>query len=242
MKIKLSGYMISYNEKPIIKLSIMNLLQFVDELIITDGESTDGTAELLDRMANRFSKIKLYPMRQRYGRKRTVSGRERTADGFNEMERRTYAISKCSGTHILMKDVDELYHEHTDFHNLIEKNPAFLSFSQLQYEVVPGNKFLPHIRINGHHSVPRLIKNTPDIVFKDIRNLNGIDCCLFSNKYNKRLADIKDMVGAYSMWHYKMMFDKKQLYKHYKSKDRATKPLLTFPSEHNKFIDMGSLT
>ena len=60
---KISGYTTAYN---VINLgipfeqSIKSMLGFCDEVVVLDGESDDGTYEILEKMAKENEKIKLY--------------------------------------------------------------------------------------------------------------------------------------------------------------------------------------
>lgn len=82
---KLSGFVISYNRAPIIETCLRSL-RFVDELIVVDKSSTDGTVDIARRYADKVVVVPWTP----------------TAD-----DTRAHAVELCSHDMIVYLDDDE---------------------------------------------------------------------------------------------------------------------------------------
>lgn len=85
----ISACMIVQNEEIRIKDSIENIVNYVDEIIILDGGSTDNTVEI----CKSFAKVRLFevPFDGKFG------------------EQRNRSLEKAVGNWILVKDADELF-------------------------------------------------------------------------------------------------------------------------------------
>ncbi len=201
-----------YNEVELIRIAIENFVHFVDELVISDGNSEDGTADIVHDLHRAYPDIiKLYPMKQETFRNRTVHNSDEYAKhgGYNLIVRRNYAISKCTGDYVVMKDADELFDEDTlDLHQIIADNPGFTSYNHLQYEVVSATQYIPAVLINGHHIVPKMTQNLPYFKYmtmhaNPILRKIGIDSGLIDVSTDKKVCDLNDKAGAIEFWHYK---------------------------------------
>jgi glycosyltransferase involved in cell wall biosynthesis len=243
---KISGYMLCYNEKELIEISIKNMLQFTDELIIVDGESIDGTLDILHRLCKEYPIIKVINGRQDVFRDRNLQNSHEYHDGFNEPYRRNLGMENCTGDYILMKDVDELYHEDFSPHKLVSENPEILSFSINQYEVCSDIHHFPDTRGAYHHDVPRLTKNNKNYRFVnnnkggkihgfERRNEAGIDCILQDTSIGKKVSTINDMADAFDMWHYKQVLNK-FMNNHFNKEGRTKRLLPIAPKEHKDII------
>jgi hypothetical protein len=84
-RVKISGFVISYNRAAIIETCLRSL-RFVDELVVVDKSSTDGTLEIAQRYADKVVVVPWTP----------------TAD-----DTRSYAIDLCSHDMIVYLDDDE---------------------------------------------------------------------------------------------------------------------------------------
>ena len=81
---KISAYIITFNEKEKI-LDCINSLQWVDEIIVADSNSTDGTIEIVEKLGAKVVQIPF--------------------NGYGDL--RNQAISYCKGDWILSLDSDE---------------------------------------------------------------------------------------------------------------------------------------
>ena len=99
MKHLVSGYIMAWNEFPNVRAAIFNILQYVDELIVLDGGSTDGSLECYEKIARGDSRLK-YAVWMQEG---TFYGQ-----GWQHGERRNWCINACQHDWILTIDADEL--------------------------------------------------------------------------------------------------------------------------------------
>ena len=79
--------------------AVLCVIDHVDEMVIVDGESEDGTWEWLEQMAETCDKIKL----SRSPWPTTRTGGRAIAEATND------ALRRCKGTHILYVQADEIY-------------------------------------------------------------------------------------------------------------------------------------
>lgn len=82
---KISGFVVTYNSGDVLKTCLRSL-RFVDELIVIDKSSTDGTAEVAARFADRVISVPWSPL---------------------PMEDRILALQNCTHDFILYLDHDE---------------------------------------------------------------------------------------------------------------------------------------
>jgi glycosyltransferase involved in cell wall biosynthesis len=57
--IRIVGSVLVRNEDIFVERAMLNIIDFCDEILVQDHQSTDGTREILERLAARFPKIKL---------------------------------------------------------------------------------------------------------------------------------------------------------------------------------------
>lgn len=128
--LKISGNLICYNEIDNIDRCIKNFLPFVDELLIIDGGSTDGTIEAINN--NISEKIKLMVMPQGTEKltwsERTYDGQGEKAKKWNQPQRRNTLINKSQYNWILTKDADE------DFGEELSKFLSECDFLEIGYK------------------------------------------------------------------------------------------------------------
>lgn len=134
VNIKISGNLMCYNEIDNIKRCIENFLPFVDELLIIDGGSTDGTIEEIKKFDSKFdSKVKLIVLPQGTEKlnrvERSYGCQSIKAQKWNQPYRRNLLIDTSSYDWILTKDADE------DFGNELHDFLKVCDFSK------PGYKF-----------------------------------------------------------------------------------------------------
>jgi glycosyltransferase involved in cell wall biosynthesis len=82
----LSACMISLNDADFIQLSLKSLLRFVDEVIIVDGGSKDGTLEKIDEIQDNRVKVIHSPWKGDYGAQRQIALKEATCDWVLQLD------------------------------------------------------------------------------------------------------------------------------------------------------------
>jgi hypothetical protein len=97
----LSALLLVRDEVELIDLYLENTLPYVDQLVVVDGGSTDGTLERL--VARRSGQVKLLVWPQ-------AGGHYRPED-WREPDRRNLALDLCDGDFVLKKDADEFFLE-----------------------------------------------------------------------------------------------------------------------------------
>lgn len=130
MMVKISGNLMCYNEIDNIKRCIENFLPFVDELLIIDGGSTDGTIEEIKKFDSKIKLIVLPQGTEKLTRvERSYGCQSIKAQKWNQPYRRNLLIDTSSYDWILTKDADE------DFGNELHNFLKVCDFSK------PGYKF-----------------------------------------------------------------------------------------------------
>jgi predicted SAM-dependent methyltransferase len=114
---KLSVNLIVLNEVDFIDLWLENTVPFVDEIVIIDGGSTDGTIEKIKNYNSDKIKIIFWKQESAW-----------YSDGWNEPARRNLALIQSTGDWILKKDVDELFLEedYKKIRRIMESNDEHL--------------------------------------------------------------------------------------------------------------------
>ena len=153
---KISGYTTAYNCINLripFKESIKSFLSFCDEVVIVDGESTDGTYEILQELAESDDRIKLY--------QHLFDWQEPGIDGLQK----AYARVFCNPEHefLLQFDLDELAHEKDDekWKLLTKRFPKEVDV--LHLPVVELWADLEHATTRRHSWKWRLSRNKPEI-------------------------------------------------------------------------------
>lgn len=112
--------------------SILSVKPAVDEFLVNDGGSDDGTLEILQELENTYSKIELYQIPD------FESGNWECVD--QQIEE---LISKCEGDWIFESQADEVYHEGDiiPFRELIEQchREGYNSIRQPRESVTAGS-------------------------------------------------------------------------------------------------------
>ena len=153
MDAMISGFMIA---KDVLKQgypfveAIVSALPICDEFLISDGYSTDGTYEVLNRISGLNSKVKVYRYRWPYKKSVTV-----LADVTNEVRNR------CRYQHIFSVQANEIIHEQSvPFIKAIPRMfPNVTSFSFPYLQLLNNWKLSEEFRL-------RFAKNLPQIVAK----------------------------------------------------------------------------
>ncbi len=141
----ISGAIIAQNEEKYIKRVLTNIYDYVDEIIIVDGGSTDNTMKIARGIG---PKVKIV---------------ERKFD-FNFGKHKSFAMEQCKGDWVLFPDCDEWYNE--PFLQSIEKliedaNKAGASSILPMRHTIIENIFV------GEENQPRLLR-------KDVRWVNDV--------------------------------------------------------------------
>lgn len=137
--------MLTLNEGDHVRLSVPQILGFVDELIVLDGGSTDDTVEYLRSLGE---KVKV-----------TVSPQEGDAysAGWQQEFRRQKLQEMCSGEWIFQLDADEIVSD--DFSSILEKianasnDTVCFGVNRIDYAPDLYHAFLP---FTAHPSIPRI--------------------------------------------------------------------------------------
>jgi len=98
----ISGYTTVYNALNLgipFEESINSMLGFCDEVVVLDGESDDGTYEILEKMSQKDDRIKLY--------QNAFDWEEPGIDGMQK----AFARALCEGDFLWQQDCDEVVHE-----------------------------------------------------------------------------------------------------------------------------------
>lgn len=157
---KISGNLLCYDEVKNIESCINNFLPYVDELVILDGGSTDGTIDIIKNKIKETDKvIKLHIIPQdsskltRWDRKYDIQGEK--AKKWNQPYRRNWLINSSNYDWILEKDTDEYFGD--ELHNFLSK----CDFKAVGYKFQwchifkKGNEYV--VRIDGSFN-PKTIK------------------------------------------------------------------------------------
>lgn len=149
---KISGYTTTYNLKgyPFVE-SIKSMLGFCNEVVIVDGESTDGTYEVLQKLAAEDDRIKLYQNPWDFD--------EPGMDGMQKAFARVY----CENEFLWQQDCDEVVHE-DDYEKIkfiTKKFPSGVDILHLPVIELWGNEST--VTGRRHSWKWRMSRNKPEI-------------------------------------------------------------------------------
>lgn len=99
---KLSSCHTVFNELDHIEIMLNYIYPIVDEIIILDNGSTDGTQDIIRNFPDEKAKIKLYIDAQNCPRYNAETG-------WDEPRRRNFTFSRASGDWIMVLDPDECF-------------------------------------------------------------------------------------------------------------------------------------
>jgi glycosyltransferase involved in cell wall biosynthesis len=154
-KISLSGCMIIRNGLklgyPFIE-AILSVIDHVEEMVVVDGDSQDGTWEILSELAQRCKKLRLF----REPWPKTSTGGRVIAEATNQ------AMRFCTGTHILYVQADEIFTEGIliRLHQLLAGGydcaaMPFLHFRTGWFKIIANP---------AYHATLRCVPNRPGVV------------------------------------------------------------------------------
>lgn len=169
---RLSGNLLVYNEARYIEQIVRHYLDYVDELVILDGGSADGTVELIRACDDPRIKLLSWPQ-----------DNNRYRGDFKEVVRRNLMIEASSGDYILSLDADELIgNEFRAIADALRAGTypyAFTAFPTYHFHGA-----LDTIRVNNGEDVHwypnyhfRLFRNHPSVRYRT-RFANGLHCSL----------------------------------------------------------------
>lgn len=153
----ISGYTTTYNcvsqNYPFVE-SIMSMIDCLDEVIIVDGGSTDGTLSILNELAKDHPKLRVIENRRDWNHKRSA-----VFDGDQKAVARSY----CTGDFCWQMDVDEIIHQNDypkvrDLIDKVHKSHQLIALPVVEFW---GNK--GKIRIDINPWKWRLSRNYPHI-------------------------------------------------------------------------------
>jgi hypothetical protein len=178
----ISGFMITKNVLeqgyPFVE-AIASALSICDEFLISDGYSTDGTFEVLQRISRLNPKVKVYQYHWPEKKDMTV-----LADVTNEVR------SKCRFEHIFSIQANEIVHEQSA--PFIKALPSMLpqveTFTLPFIFLLNENKFAEEYRL-------RLCKNLPSIVSIGDAWTMGASKTFLRTKKLKALANPRRLSG-----------------------------------------------
>lgn len=128
----ISGYTTTYNciaQRYPFEQSIRSMLAFCDEVVVVDGDSTDGTVEVLQKLQSEFSNLRVLVNPVDFANERFS-----VLDGRQKAEAR----SKCTGDFCWQQDSDEIVHEsdYVKIRNILKdlpKNIHVLALPVIEY-------------------------------------------------------------------------------------------------------------
>lgn len=139
--------MITLNEKDFIGASIKSFIDWVDEIIIVDGGSTDGTLEVIDSFHSRKIKVIHNPW------------------GGNFGEQRNIALSYATSQFCLQVDSDEILSDNGfALKDIIAKNPEIDCYD-IEYVHYIQNLGQIDATCDPHIGLNRLFRRTSDVAY-----------------------------------------------------------------------------
>ena len=151
---KISSYCTTFNcvkENFPFEVSIKSALQFSDEVVCVDGNSGDGTWEVLQKMAEEDPRLKLF--------QNEFDLTEPGCDG----NQKAFARCLCENEILVQFDVDEVFHESDveKWKMMAKKFPKDTDI--LHFPVVELWGDLEHCTARRHHWKWRMSRNKPEI-------------------------------------------------------------------------------
>lgn len=182
----LSGVMIVQDEEPIVNTAIDNIYKYVDEIIIVDGGSKDGTIDKIKSYPDNDRKIRLfkYPFADMIG------------------DQKNLALSKTSGLWSLWIDADETFEKKvlSNLRGLIQTNEYHVyAFPRKNFIDGKNTGVYPDYQLRLFRSFCRYIKAPHEELVgwhgQLIHYLQGEKCHILHPKTSVRQERQDDLYG-----------------------------------------------
>jgi len=214
MRNKISGYTLTYNcieGRFPLREAIQSHLGFCSEIIIIDDDSTDGTYELLQELASKNGRLKLFK-----ANKKDIIGEHQKV--YSGSYLKTLGRQKCTGDFLWQFDADEIVHEddYGKIDGLCDSFPANADVLILPVVEFWGSKGKCRVDINPWkwrlsrndkniiHGIPKqstaydsngnmfsLGSDGDDYIFKDTMNF-----VRFASVYNQNIENVRQALLA----------------------------------------------
>lgn len=130
---RVTGVMLVLNEAFYIKASVYNALQFVDQLLIMDGGSEDGTCEFLKGIEGKDSRVAVIANPQKDKRHYHPS--------WDQPKRWNKLIELAKHDWVFVLGADECLCDHADLRSLIVSNKKEVCFNFPRYALVDAKSY-----------------------------------------------------------------------------------------------------
>lgn len=175
----LSVAIIAFNEERIIEKTLTSIQNWVDEIVVVDSYSTDGTVNILDMFS-----VKLY---------------QRKWEGY--ANQKNFAIDKCTGEWILVLDADEIVSDalRDEILKTIKQAGIKKGFF-IPRKLYIGNRWIQYGGYYPDYQL-RLFKNNigghfPDRAVHESVNLKGPKGCLKNSLEHFAYSDVDEYSKA----------------------------------------------
>lgn len=148
--ITLSSYIVAKNEIAFFDLAVKSIIDDVDELVIVDTGSTDGTWEIAKEWQKLIpSKVKIFKF---------------NLIGFDLSEARNFAMSQCTKDWILVVDGDEVWSKS----ELIKVKKLISNTSEVAFRPLSVRPLVSFKKCEAGIWMERIFKNGVDIRYKGV--------------------------------------------------------------------------
>lgn len=128
--------MLVLNEAFYIQASVFNTLQFVDELLIMDGGSEDGTLEFLQDLERENKKLRVIVKPQ--------ADKRHYHPSWDQPKRWNTLIDQAKHNWIYVVGADECLHDGTKLWRMIKRHPGAIAFRFPRYAVTDEFHYTPN--------------------------------------------------------------------------------------------------
>ncbi len=165
--IKISTYITTYNAlfyQSTLEQTIRQSLLFSDEIIVVNSEhSTDGSQNLLNDLQNEYPNIiKLYTFKEDFSNNKNWN---------TVAEKKSFALSKCTGDYCILQDDDECIHE--KYIEYIKQFPKiYPETTAFRFNTIHFYRSYYHYQISDkwYQKKIYMVKNMPEIYHGKVNN------------------------------------------------------------------------